>query len=580
MPQPGPKNELQSATASCRSGLVGVFIFSAIMNVLLLTGPFYMLQIYDRVLTSQSLPTLVALSILVAVLLGLYGLFDWVRGRLMTRLGNGLDLHLADRAYGETIRAGVRGAPADPSRDLRTVRQFLAGPAAAGLFDLPWMPAYVAVIWLLHPVLGALALAGAIFLVCLAIVNALMSRKPSAEASALAFKEDHFLGASKRNGETIQAMGMLGALQRSFASLHEQALTAGQKGSDRNGIFAAPSKAIRMILQSAVLGVGAYLVIQTELSPGAMIAASIIFARALAPVDMAIAQWRSVVAGKQAWARLKEALAGPGERPHDVALPAPTQSLTVEDLYVGPPGHNSQGTTGAILVSRAALDLKAGEGLGIIGASGCGKSSLLKGLVGAWPVLRGEIRIDGATPDQWSAEDRGRFIGYLPQEVFLFDGTVAQNIARFLPDATSDAIISAARIAGAHELILGLPDGYETVIGSGGITLSAGQRQRVALARALYGDPFLVILDEPNAHIDAAGEAALLLAMDALKARGAIVIVVAHRKAAVARLDKLMVMRDGEPQIFGPKDEVLKHLAVAAKEPASDQEGGLRVVKS
>ena len=563
-------SDTEAATGACRSGLTGVFFFSAIMNVLLLTGPFYMLQIYDRVLTSNSLPTLVALSALVLVLLGLYGLFDFVRGRLMTRLANNLDLHLADRVYEESIRAGPIGESSDPSRDLRTVRQFMASPVAAGLFDVPWLPFYIAVVWLLHPVLGMIAIAGALFIVCIAILNGWASRKPSQEASAMALREDRFVGTSKQNGETIKAMGMLGDMQRAFAGLHRESLASGQKGTDRNAVFAAPTRSIRLILQSAILGVGAYLVITSELSPGAMIAASIIFARALAPVDMAIAQWRGVVAAKQAWGRLKEALAQRTEATRSVALEPPCQSLAVEDLYVGPPGKDRA------LVSRVALDLVAGEGLGIIGASGCGKSSLLRGLVGAWPVLRGEIRIDGATPDQWSAEDRGKFIGYLPQEVYLFDGTVAQNIARFRSDATSEQIVEAAKIAGAHELILQLPDGYETLLGTGGITLSAGQRQRVALARALFGEPFLVILDEPNAHIDSAGEQALLTAVDDLRARGAIVIVVAHRKAAIGRLDKLMLLRDGEPQIFGPKDEVLKQVAASAY----DAEGGLRVVRT
>lgn len=566
-----PKHtDLKSAKAACVSGLIGVFLFSALMNVLLLTGPFYMLQIYDRVLTSQSIPTLVALSILIAVLLGLYGLFDFVRTRLMTRIGNTLDLHLAEDTFAASLQSGLAGKPGDPARDLRTVRQFVGGPAAAGLFDIPWMPAYIAVIFVLHPLLGLLAVTGAMILILIALTNGLLAQKPEQEAARSAVQEDRFVGASRQNAETIQAMGMLGDMQRTFGGLHKEALVAGQKGTDTNAAFSAPSRSLRLILQSAILGVGAYLVIAAELSPGAMIAASIIFARALAPVDMAIAQWRSVVAARQSWQRLKEALSETTATDKGVSLPLPSQSLVVSDLYVALPGQQS------VLASNISLLANAGEGIGIIGASGSGKSSFLRGLVGAWPIVHGEIRIDGATLDQWSLADRGRFIGYLPQEVYLFEGSVAQNIARFQMNATSEDILEAATTAGAHDLILQLPDGYDTQIGSNGVTLSAGQRQRVALARALYGQPFLVVLDEPNAHIDSAGERALLTAIDRLKARGAIVLVVAHRKAAIARLDKLLVMHEGKPQLFGPRDEVLAEITARMTE----DEGGLRVVRN
>ena len=562
---------LQAVFAACRSGLVGVGVFSALMNILLLTGPFYMLQIYDRVLSSHSVPTLVALSVLVVGLLAIYGLFDFIRTRLMARLAAILDLKLAEPTFEASI-AGPFKTPqlGDPARELRTVRQFIASPAAAGLFDIPWFPFYLAVVFLLHPWLGGLAILGGMVLIGLAILNAVFSRAPEEDANEASLQEERFLGASRLNAETVIAMGMMGNIKQQWSRLHERTLKTGQAGTDGNARFTSLSRALRLILQSAILGLGAYLVIGNELSPGALIAASIIFARALAPVDMAVAQWRGIVAAFQSWGRLEATVLSAPSRVAPLQLDLPSQHLHLEDFAVSAP-HQPK-----MLAQNVSFSLKAGEGLGIIGASGSGKSSLLRGLVGVWPQPKGELRFDGATLDQWSDEDRGHFIGYLPQDVLLFDGSIAENIARFDPDAASETILEAAKRAGVHELILSLPDGYETLIGTGGLSLSAGERQRIGLARAVYNTPFLVVLDEPNAHIDADGEQALIGTINQLREAGSIVIVVAHRRAAIANIDKLLFMHQGEAHIFGPKDQVMEHIA----QMRGQQSGALRIVKT
>lgn len=561
---------LQAVFSACRSGLIGVGIFSALMNILLLTGPFYMLQIYDRVLASHSVPTLVALSILVAGLLAIYGLFDFLRTRIMVRLAAILDLELADQTFEASVSGPLkRPQLGDPARDLRTVRQFINSPAAAGLFDIPWFPFYLGVVFLLHPWLGWLAILGGFVLIALAILNAIFSREPEQAASQTGFQEDRFLGVSRLNAETVLAMGMMGSLKRQWSSFHERSLSAGQVGADSNARFTSLSRALRLIMQSAILGVGAYLVISNELSPGALIAASIIFARALAPVDMAVAQWRGIVAAYQSWGRLGQAVLSIAPREEHIQLDLPKETIILEEFSVTAPHQEKY------LAELVSFELKAGEGLGIIGASGSGKSSLLRGLVGVWPSPKGEMRIDGATLDQWSDEDRGKFIGYLPQDVLLFDGTIAENIARFQESAPSEKILEAAKRAGVHNLVLSLPEGYETIIGAGGISLSAGERQRIGLARAIYDTPFLVVLDEPNAHIDADGEQALIAAIAQLREAGSIVIVVAHRRAAIANIEKLLFMHDGKAQAFGEKDKVMEHIA----KMRGQQSGALRIVK-
>ena len=560
------------ALASCRSGLRGAFAFSLIMNVLLLTGPFYMLQIYDRVLTSQSVPTLVALSVLVGLLLALYGFFDFLRTRLMARVAAIVDLHLAGNAFREAVRLGDSGATsvasAEALRDLRGVRQFVGSPAATGLFDIPWMPAYVAVIFVLHPILGWIAVGGSLALIVIALTNEGRGRRPAQQLMLSATREDSFVASARLNAETVKAMGMLGDLARLWHTQHGQTADAQRVAGDSNSGYAALSRSLRLILQSAILGTGAYLAIANELSPGALIAASIIFARALAPVDVAVAHWRSIAAARQSWNRLKATLAG-AKNQIAVAteLPAPHHTLVVDRLYVAPPGQNS------VIIHDVSFALKAGEALGVIGASGSGKSTLARGLVGAWPAVRGEVRLDNATLTQWDEGVLGHHIGYLPQDVHLFEGTVAENISRFRADAASEDVVAAAKLAGTHDMIVQLPDGYDTRIGSQGITLSAGQRQRLGLARALFGNPFLIVLDEPNAHLDAEGEMSLVSAIDALRVAGKVVVVIAHRKTAITKVDKLLWMANGKVSAFGPKDQVLADIQQKAS-----SNGGLRVV--
>jgi PrtD family type I secretion system ABC transporter len=574
-PHTRPANQstvVADALGSSRAGLRGAFVFSLVMNVLLLTGPFYMLQIYDRVLTSQSLPTLTALSILVVALLLLYGFFEFLRSRLMARVAAMVDLRLAGTAFQEALRLAGGGAAsaasAEALRDLRVVRQFLASPAAAGLFDVPWMPVYLAVIFLLHPALGWVAVGGSLALIVIALANERYGRLPSQQLILSATREDGFVASARLNAETVKAMGMLGDLARLWGAHHGQTAEAQRNAGDPIAGFAALSRSLRLILQSTILGVGAYLAIANELSPGVLIAASIVFGRALAPVDMVVAQWRTIAGARQSWNRLKATLTRANK---DIVvatvLPAPRQNLVVDQLYVGPPDERG------IIVQNVSFNLEAGEALGVIGASGSGKSSLARALVGAWPAVRGEVRLDGATLSQWDDAVLGHHIGYLPQDVHLFDGTVAENISRFRAGASSEDIVAAAKLAGTHDIIVQLPDGYDTRIGAQGATLSAGQRQRLGLARAIFGGPFLIVLDEPNAHLDAEGELALVAAIDALRAAGKIIVVVAHRKTAITKVDKLVWMEDGKVSAFGPKDQVLADI----RQKASSN-GGLRVV--
>ncbi len=554
-----------------RPGLIAVAIISMVMNVLLLTGPFYMLQIYDRVLTSRSLATLLALSGLVAGLFVIHGMLDFLRTRLMTRVSGVLDMALAQTAFRRSLPYyQTEGEPQQPLRDLRTVQQFLTSPAATNLFDIPWMPVYITVIYIFHPMLGHLAVAGAVVLIALAAANGYASRRPARDIMEHTVREERLVGTCQHNGGELHAMGMFPAMCRDWAVHHARFLRAGECGSDTNAWFSSISRTVRLVLQSAILGCGAYLVIGDALSAGALIAASITFARALAPVDSSIAHWRSIVSARQSWGRLRELARQPGEETKSVILKKPSATLEIDELSIQTPDRQRS------LVENASFNLKAGDGLAIIGPSGSGKSSLIKGLLGQLPVANGSVRLDGATLDQWDEAHRGDLIGYLPQTVRLFDGTVAQNIARFAADFDSEAVIKAARFAGVHQLITSLPDGYETQVGPGGVQLSAGQLQRIGLARAVYGSPFLIILDEPNAHLDAEGEAALNQAIAALKQEGCIVIVAAHRKVALSQTNKLLLVVAGELKCFGDRDEVIEHIN---QRPAR-KNGDLRVVSA
>lgn len=556
--QPAPGSELACALRSCKAAFAGVAVFSGVSNILMLTGAMFMLQVYDRVLPSRSVPTLVAMAILAGVLFVGQAVIDLVRSRIMTRIGGELDETVGGRVFTAVSRLplyiGHQGDGLQPQRDLDNIRVFLSSPGPSTLFDFPWMPFYLAIIWSLHPTLGIAAICGAIVLVALTAATEVFTRKPMGAAVSTGVKRNGLAEASRRNAEVLAAMGMGSRLHDHWREASREYLTQQQHVSDIVGGFGSFARALRLMLQSAMLGIGAWLVIQGEATSGIIIAGSILAGRALAPVDLAIAHWRSFVAARQSWSRLSQLLARLPQDAQPMALPVPGSNLTIENITIGAPGVQR------IIVRGVDFSLDAGSVLGIIGPSGSGKSSLARGLVGAWRPLAGRIKLDGAALDQWSSERLGRHIGYLPQDVELFAGTVAANIARFDPGSDPRAIVAAARAAGVHELIIGFPNGYETQIGEGGTALSAGQRQRVALARALYGNPFMVVLDEPNSNLDMEGERALAEAILAIKARRGIVAIVAHRPNILTTVDFVLMMKEGQMHMFGTKQSVLSKL--------------------
>ncbi len=555
-----------SAIQACSHAFLNVGLFSMVINILMLTGPLFMLQVYDRVLTSHSVPTLAALAILVLVLYAFYGVLELIRNRLLVRIGTHVDETLSeptfDAAMSNETRSGSYVPSTMPVRDMEQLRHFLNFGTALAIFDLPWMPIYLLVIFLLHPVLGVFAALAAAFLIVLAVTNEILSSKPAADTAYQGAKVAMSLEQARRNSEVVGTMGLRPALRRMWSDDRRQYRTVLQRTGDRGGIFSALTKSSRFSFQSLILALGAYLALQQELTPGAMIAASILMTRALAPVDQAIAHWRGFVSARQGYARLKNELPALRATAPATALPAPSRELAVEGLIIKPTGCETP------IMQNVDFKLFAGEILGVIGPSGSGKSTLARALVNVARPLRGKVQLDGAALDQWSEEERGQHIGYLPQDIELFDGTVAQNISRFAPGAASDDIVAAAKQVGAHELIVGLTQGYDTQIGRAGALLAAGQRQRIGLARAIYGSPFLVVLDEPNSNLDNDGEQALISALQVMRDRKMIVVVVAHRPNAIAQAQKILVMTNGVQKAFGPKEQVLPQVLkpVAATE--------------
>ena len=552
------RSELATALSACRDAIIATALMSGMSNILMLTGAIFMLEIYDRVLPSRSVPTLVGLVILAGGLFTAQALIDMIRGRILVRIGGALDEALSGRVY-ETIvqlplKIGGRTDGMQPIRDLDTVRSFLSGLGPIALFDLPWLPIYLVVCFAFHPLIGLAALVGAIILGVLTYLTEVLTREPTRAATGFATTRNILAETSRRNAEAITAMGMTGRIAALWGDAHQKYLLSQRRASDVAGGFSAASKSLRMMLQSAVLAVGAWLVIHQEATAGIIIAGSILSARALAPVDLAIGNWKGFVAARQSWQRLTKLLGMVPAQAAVLALQPPRKSVALEGVAGIPPGSNR------VVVQDISFSLQSGNALGIIGPSGSGKSSLARMLVGVWQPARGRIRLDGAAFDQWSSEALGRHIGYLPQDVELFAGTVAQNIARFAPQPDSEAVIAAANAANVHDLIVGLPDGYNAQIGEGGHALSAGQAQRIALARALYGDPFLIVLDEPNSNLDAEGDDALSRAIMGVRARGGICIVIAHRPSAIASVDMLLMMHQGRGLAFGPKEEILSRM--------------------
>jgi ATP-binding cassette subfamily C protein len=549
------RSELGDALRACRNAFIGVGAMSCMINLLYLTGSLFMLEVYDRVLPSRSVPTLIGLVVLAGGLYVAQGVLDLIRGRILVRVGTALDESLNARVFGTVVRMplimGGRSDGLQPLRDLDNVRAFLSSMGPGAFFDLPWLPFYLAICFAFHWLIGLTALVGAIILVTLTVVTEYMSRSPAREAMGLAARRNDLAASSRRNAEVLVAMGMSGRLTRRWSEANEKYLSGNQRASDVAGGLGAIAKVMRMTLQSAVLAVGAYLVIHQEATAGIIIAGSILSARALAPVDLTIAHWKSFVAARHSWHRLNRLLEQMPAQVVPTLLQDPSQRLSVESISIVPPGDQK------VIVQDVSFTLEAGSGLGVIGPSGSGKSSLVRALVGVWLPVRGKVRLDGAALDQWSSDVLGRHIGYLPQDVELFGGTVAQNICRYDPDASSESIIAAAKEAGVHQMIIKMRDGYDTQIGEQGTNLSAGQAQRVALARALYGDPFLIVLDEPNSNLDTEGDEALTRAVRSARERGAIVVVVAHRPIGIEAVDQLLVLKDGRVQAFGPKETVL-----------------------
>lgn len=551
-------SELAAAIKSCRSAFIAIALFSGVLNVLMLSSSIYMLEIYDRVLPSRSVPTLIGLSLLVAILYAGQGVLDFIRGRILVRIGGALDEALGARVYSSVLKLPLKlgrgGDNMQPVRDLDSVRAFMSGSGPTALFDLPWLPLYLAIIFMFHVILGLTALVGAIVLVLLTVYAERLTRKPVTSGTQTGIVRNGLTLAGNRNAEVIAALGMGGRMAAKWEAANRDYLAEQRSVSDIAGGFGAVSKVLRMLLQSAMLGVGAWLVIEQQATAGIIITASILSGRALAPVDLVIANWKGFLTARQGWQRLTRMLAAMPADAQPMALPMPGRHVFMQIVSIAAPG------TQRLLVHEASFALEAGHAVGIIGPSGSGKSTLVRALVGAWPLAAGRVRLDGADLDQWSPEDRGRFVGYLPQDVELFAGTIAENIARFEPDADPALVIGAAKAAGAHDLIVGFRDGYETQIGELGEAVSAGQRQRIALARALYRDPFLVVLDEPNSNLDAEGEQALFQAIVSVRQRGGIVVLVAHRPSALGTVDFILAMNQGRVQAFGLKDEVFAKL--------------------
>ncbi|WP_311944976.1 type I secretion system permease/ATPase [Halomonas piscis] len=567
--------DLQRALKACKGSFVAVGFFSMFVNLLMLVPPMYMLQVYDRVLSTQSEDTLLMLTLLVIFLFAIMGGLELVRSRILVRVGNKLDTTINERLYSAMFRRSLMapgGQSAQPLSDLTSLRQFLTGNSLFAFFDAPWVPIYIGVMFLFHPWLGIFAIGAGLILVALAIANEKSTQKLLSEANSEHIQAQNLANSNLRNAEVLHAMGMLPGIMGRWSKRHHEFLAKQSRASDRAGALTNASKVFRMMAQSLVLGLAALLVLKGELTGGMVIAGSILMGRALAPIDQMIGGWKGFVGARGAYQRLNELLAQIPEQQRRMTLPAPEGYLSVESVAAAPPGSRMATVRGI----NFAVDK--GEHIGIIGPSAAGKSTLARVLLGIWPSQVGDVRLDGGDITQYNRDELGPHLGYLPQDIELFDGTVSENIARF-GDVEPDKVVSAAKKAGVHEMILELSNGYDTVISAGSGSLSGGQRQRVGLARALYGNPVLMVLDEPNANLDDAGERALAHAIAQLKAEGTTLFVISHRQSVLKHMDKLLVMKEGQVSMFGPRDQVL---AQFAKKPRSkvegpDQKGGGRL---
>lgn len=552
------ENSLMVALKACKGSFVSVGFFSFFVNALMLVPSFYMLQVYGRVVSSGSVSTLVMLTIIMTVLMVTMGSLEWVRSRIMVRISTKLDVLLSRDVYRASFKraldSGGMDSSAQPLNDLTGLRQFLTGNGLFAFFDTPWLPIYIGVMFLFHPWYGWIAVASAIILLCLAVLNEKLTGKSISEANKQNIAANLYTNKNLRNAEVIESMGMLHSLMERWGGRQRKVLLLQSVASDNGGMITSLSKTFRMLIQSLILGVGAYLAVKQEITPGLMIAGSILLGRALAPIDLMIGSWKGFISARSQYARLNEILDQQQAEPQRMSLPAPQGRVQVENLIVGAPGSKTP------ILKNLSFIVPAGSVVGIIGPSASGKSTLARALLGVWAPQHGVVRLDGADINNWDKRELGPHVGYLPQDIELFEGSISENIARF-GEIDPEKVIKAAKTAGVHEMILQLPQGYDTVIGSEGVNLSGGQRQRIGLARAIYDTPRLIILDEPNSNLDEVGERALAQAIQELKATGATIFIITHRTSILSQLDLLLVMTNGTLNMYGPRDQVMAELA-------------------
>lgn len=558
MRQKSIKSDLQKALFLCKGAFLSAAGFSMIINILMLTPVIYMLQLYDRVISSRSETTLLMLTLIVVAIFFTQGALEIVRSQILVRVSVKLEILLNQRlfkiAYKRSLYTGGQQASSQPLDDLISLRQFLTGNGLFAFFDAPWMPFYVAIMFLFHPLFGWAAIFAAIILIILAIINEKLTSKTLAEANTLATTNRMQLNANLKNAEVIESMGMLNNIFQRWLDKSKNILQLQGKASTKAGVLNALSKTLRGMFQSLVLGLGAYLAIRQEISPGLMIAGSILLGKALSPIDQMIGSWKGFVVARTQYARLNELLIQIPDDRDKMSLQAPEGNIQAEQAVVMPPGAKIPAVKGI------SFTIDQGDSIGILGPSGAGKSSLVRALLGIWPTTNGKIRLDGADIFDWDRIELGAHIGYLPQDIELFEGSISDNIARF-GEVDADKVIDAAKMADVHTMILRLPDGYDTLIGAMGSNLSGGQRQRIGLARALYDHPQLVVLDEPNSNLDDQGELALANAIAHLKEINTTIIIVTHRHNILGKLNKLLVLNDGLLNLYGERDAVLAKLA-------------------
>ncbi|GFM53610.1 peptidase [Pseudomonas cichorii] len=562
------ENSLQAALRICKDSFISVGVFSFFINALMLVPTFYMLQVYGRVVTSSNVTTLVMLTIIMSILVLTMGSLEWIRSRIMIRVSTKLDVllsrHVYRASFQNALQSGGMDASAQPLHDLTGLRQFMTGTGVFAFFDAPWLPIYIAVMFMFHPYYGWVAIISAIILLILAYLNEKSTSKPLAEANKENIAATLQTSKNLRNAEVIESMGMLNTLIKRWSMRQNNILILQSYASDKGGVIGSISKTFRILIQSLVLGLGAYLAINHEVSAGLVVAGSILLGRALAPIDIIIGSWKGFILARSQYNRLNTILETLNTIPQRMSLPPPQGNIVIDNLIVEAPGGKTP------ILKGISFAVPAGSAVGIIGPSASGKSTLARALMGVWTPQNGTVRLDGADINNWDKEELGKYLGYLPQDIELFEGSVSENIARFT-DIDPEKVVMAAQMAGVHKMILHLPKGYDTVIGSDGVNLSGGQRQRIGLARAIYGYPRLIVLDEPNSNLDDLGERALATALQQIKATGATIFVITHRTSILAQLDRLLVMNEGRVSMYGPRDHVMEELKkqqVAAQKTA------------